>query len=156
MRRVHLLSALVAIVISAAACSGGSDTSSPAAAAPSAAQPADPCTLVTSAELQDLLGDVPSPVGPTERLRGRSCDWRVPGGASVSLTVWPGREFFLDDPATVAVTGLGDAAHVVDNVVGAVTWRQGDVTAQLTGVVVGGRAQDRLVGVARQVAARLS
>ena len=126
-------------------------TGAAASVAPSA--PADPCSLVAAAELVDLLGTAPAPVGPTEQFRGQTCDWNAPSGASVSLTVWPGRGFFLEDPSAVAVGGLGDAAHLVDNVVDAVTWRQGGVTAQLT--AEGEPAQDQLVGVARQVSARL-
>jgi hypothetical protein len=152
MRRLLLLT-LIPIVL--AACSGGGSSPAPAVSGtPSGAAPSDPCTLVAAAELQALLGAAPAPVGPSEQFQGRTCNWNAPSGESVSLTVWQGRQFFSDDPSAVAVSGLGDAAHYVDNVVDAVTWRQGDLTAQLT--AVGEPAQAQLVGVARQVSTRLT
>jgi hypothetical protein len=156
MRRSHLTLLLLPVALAVTACSGGDDDAGPATVAgPPSTAAADPCTLVTATELAALLGAAPGAVGPRDQFRGRTCDWSTPSGASLSLTVWSGRQFFLDDPAAVAVPALGDAAHFEDNVVDAVTWRQGDVTAQLTGSV-DEPAHDRLVDLARKVSARLS
>ena len=108
-------------------------------------------------QLSPLVGRTPVTTGPTDQFRGTTCHWEAEGGAgaSLDLTVWPGREFFSSTLGSTPVAGLGDEAET-DSSLACVIWRQGDITAQLVGLGVGEGGTDKVVALARSVADRIS
>jgi Protein of unknown function (DUF3558) len=79
----------------------------------SSAKGANPCTLVTPAEVQAIVGTVPKPVGPTSANRGTSCKWDTGKGSFVLVQVYQGKEFYsptaqASSPKNLA--GIGDQA----------------------------------------------
>jgi hypothetical protein len=155
-----LLAPALVIVVAASACSDtGNDTAgtvgTAVAGAPSSTP--NPCALVAAEQLVPLVGATPVTTGPTEQFRGSTCHWETSAatGASLDLTVWPGREFFSNTPGATPVAGLGDEAES-DAPLARVIWRQGDLTAQLVGLGMGDGGSDRVVALARAVSDRLS
>jgi hypothetical protein len=67
---------------------------------------------VSAEQLAPLVGVTAVTTGPTEQFRGTTCHWEAGAttGASLDLTVWPGREFF-STPGATPLAGLGDEAE---------------------------------------------
>jgi hypothetical protein len=159
-RRLLLLAPIVPLLLAASACSGGSNDTSGSARPVTADGPSsvtNPCRLVAAEQLAPLVGAAPATTGPTEQFRGTTCHWesRAASGASLDLTVWPGREFFSTSPGAVSVAGLGDEAETDGPAVARVIWRQGDITAQLVGLGLGAGGAEQVVALARSISSRL-
>jgi hypothetical protein len=98
---------------STSAPSGSSSTPTNAPAKSSSSGGANPCTLVTSADVQAIIGSVPAPTGPRSENRGVDCKWDAGNGSFVTVQVFHGKEFFA--PASQAnspknLAGVGDQA----------------------------------------------
>jgi hypothetical protein len=156
-----LLAPVLVILVATSACSDtGNDTAGAVRSAGAGASSSipNPCALVAAEQLVPLVGATPVTTGPTEQFRGTTCHWETSTatGASLDLTVWPGREFFSATPGSTPVAGLGDEAESDGAPLARVIWRQGDVTAQLVGLGMGDGGTDKVVALARAVADRLS
>ena len=156
-----LLAPVLVVFVAASACSGrGDDTAGTgrSAATDASSSTPNPCALVAAEQLVPLVGATPVTTGPTEQFRGATCHWEAGAetGASLDLTVWPGREFFSTRPGATVVPGLGDEAETDAAPLARVIWRQGDVTAQLVGLGIGDGGTDKVVALARAVSRRLS
>jgi hypothetical protein len=134
MRRLMIAAALTAVALSTAACgsdpepsptpSGGGVVPTSAAAAPASAP--DPCGLVTKEEAAAALGE---PVDDGIRtdsggLPGqRDCQYFVTGSVRMTgLSVIPGdqalwEQFKSQAGTTRALSGLGDEAFAIDNMI---------------------------------------
>jgi hypothetical protein len=131
-RQVVAATALVIVALVATSCSssskpaagssGGTTTQAPkststpaktAKAGGASSKGTNPCTLITPAEVQAIVGTVPKPVGPTSANRGTSCKWDTGKGSFVLVQVYQGKEFYApsaqsNSPKNLA--GVGDQA----------------------------------------------
>jgi hypothetical protein len=77
----------------------------------------DPCTIVTAAEVQAILGTSATPTGPTSENRGHQCTWHPGNGSSVLVQVFRGKEFYdpsVQAPTAKKLAGIGDDAYFDD------------------------------------------
>lgn len=169
MRRQLFATALIAVVLSAAACGsdaastpaapGDGATTTSAAAAPGSTP--DPCGLVTKEEAAAALGE---PVDDGIRtdsggLPGqRDCQYFVTGSVRMAgLSVIPGDQALWDSfksqaGATRTVSGLGDEAYAIENMIYV---RAGNLILLFTALAADGKGDAVVATLAPKALARL-
>jgi hypothetical protein len=142
---VTLAASVIALAAGLSACGYGTTTSTtsgtgrhsdPAAGSSTGAAAdatIDPCSLLTGAELSDIIGSTVTVDGPAvEVARGRSCTYTfqengIVGHGTVDITAWHGSQFFA--PGTPG-DGIGaDARDQSDR--GVVIFRDGAEVVQV-------------------------
>jgi Protein of unknown function (DUF3558) len=169
--------ALAALITTGAACSSSSGTSAAkpsgstraasgatrASTAPAAdtAQGTDggpnPCTIVTAAEVQAILGAAASPSGPTDENRGTACKWHG-NSSSLLVLVYHGKEFYspeMQAPKATKLTGIGDDAYLdaFGTTRAGVGFLKGDIAVFLDGLQV--TSPDAVVAAATDAASKV-
>jgi hypothetical protein len=77
----------------------------------------NPCTIVSAADVQAVLGTTATPSGPKRENRGHQCTWHPGNGSSVLVQVYQGKEFYdpaLQAPSAKKLSGIGDDAYLDD------------------------------------------
>lgn len=173
--------ALAALVTVGAACSSSSTSSSQPAGGTSSPQSTgptgpitsaaptttgasgsgngpNPCTLVTAAEVQAILGTAASPTGPTDENRGSVCKWHPGNGSSVLVQVFHGKAFYdpsVQAPTATKLTAVGDTAYLdaFGTTRAAVGFLKGDVAVFIDGFQI--TSAQAVVAAARDAASKV-
>jgi hypothetical protein len=106
---------------------------------------ANPCEIVSAADVQAILGTTAKPSGPTSQNRGHQCTWDPGNGASVLVQVFQGKEFYdpsMQAPSAKKLSGIGDAAYLDDfgTTRSAVGFLKGDIAVFIDGFQITGSA----------------
>ena len=167
--RHHRLPTAAAVALAAlglAACGGSYDagTTGPAngTAAGTETQESvlDPCAILSSAEIDRLLGTAATVRGPAvAQFRGRTCTWdfaEAPGGVldtgTLAIDAFSGTEFFVPGTIGDPLDGVGEEAQEdLDH--GTVLLRQGQDVVQVH--VLSPTRRDRTLPLAAAVAGAL-
>ncbi|HEY5012214.1 MAG TPA: DUF3558 family protein [Acidimicrobiia bacterium] len=168
--------ALATLITSGAACSSSGKSSarttgstaaqagqtgtagSTTTGAPSSGNGPNPCTLVTAAEVQAILGANASPTGPTEENRGSVCKWHPGNGSSMLVQVFHGKEFYdpsIQAPKATKLTGVGDTAYLdaFGTTRAGVGFLKGDVAVFIDGFQI--TSSQAVVAAARDAASKV-
>jgi hypothetical protein len=132
---------------------GGQTTPATAAQTSSGGDP-NPCTLVTAAEVQAIIGTTASPSGPTDQNRGSVCTWHPGNGSSLLVKVFHGKEFYapsIQAPKATKLTGIGDDAYGSTRV--GVGFLKGDVAVFIDGLSI--TSANAVVTAARDAASKV-
>jgi hypothetical protein len=175
-RRAAAALALAALITTGAACSSSSGKSAakasgstraaadatrsstaPAAAAQSTGSEPNPCTIVTAAEVQAILGTAASPTGPTDENRGTQCKWDG-NSSSLLVLVYHGKEFYspeMQAPKAKKLTGIGDDAYLdaFGTTRAGVGFLKGDIAVFIDGLQV--TSPDAVVAAATDAASKV-
>lgn len=105
----------------------------------------NPCTIVSAADVQAILGTAAKPTGPTSENRGHQCTWHPGNGSSVLVQVFQGKEFYdpsMEAPKAKKLSGLGDDAYLDDfgKTRTAVGFLKGDTAVFIDGFQITGSA----------------
>lgn len=165
---------LAALASGAAACSSSSSTASKAdtgsatsttsrvsgtgAVSVTDSAGPNPCTIVTAAEVQAILGAAATASGPKSENRGHTCTWHPGKGSSVLVRVFQGKQFYdpsMQAPKAKKLTGIGDDAYLDDfgTTRGAVGSLKGDTAVFIDGFEITG--PDAVVAAAKDAATKV-
>ena len=163
--RHHRIPTAAALALTAAlgltACGGSYDAGTIAPAASAGTETVlDPCAILTSAEIDRLLGTAATVRGPAvAQFRGRTCTWdfaEAPGGVldtgTLAIDAFSGTEFFVPGTIGDPLDGVGEEAQEdLDH--GTVLLRQGEDVVQVH--VLSPTRRDRTLPLATAVAGAL-
>jgi hypothetical protein len=77
----------------------------------------NPCSLITDAQAQQILGGTATNDGPKSENRGTNCNWKTSNGGFVLVQVYEGKEFYdpqMQGNNPTKLPGVADDAFVDD------------------------------------------